>query len=186
MDFNQALDTLKPDVLIGATGTPGTFTQEIVEKMTSFNETPAIFALSNPTANAECTAEQAYTWSKGKAIFCSGSPFDKVTYEGKTFKPGQGNNAYIFPGIGLGAIACELSRVTDDMFLVAAQALANMIKQEDLDMGCMYPSLQEIRKASLAIATAVAKRAFEKGLTNMSEPKDIEAHIESIVYDPSY
>jgi malate dehydrogenase (oxaloacetate-decarboxylating)(NADP+) len=186
MEFNEALDALKPDVLIGATGTPGTFTQEIVEKMISFNETPAIFALSNPTANAECTAEQAYTWSKGKAIFCSGSPFSNVTYEGKTFKPGQGNNAYIFPGIGLGAVACELSRVTDEMFLVAAKALANLIKQEDLDMGCMYPSLQEIRKASLEIATAVANRAYEKGLAQLPKPDDIEKHIEALIYDPSY
>jgi malate dehydrogenase (oxaloacetate-decarboxylating)(NADP+) len=186
MDFKEALDLLKPDVLIGATGTPGTFTQEIVEKMTSFNETPAIFALSNPTANAECTAEQAYTWSKGKAIFCSGSPFANFTYEGKTFKPGQGNNAYIFPGIGLGAIACELSRVTDEMFLVAAKALANLIKQEDLDMGCMYPSLQEIRKASLAIAVAIAQRAYEKGLAQFPRPDDLEKHIENLVYDPSY
>lgn len=186
MEFNEALDALKPDVLIGATGTPGTFTQEIVEKMISFNETPAIFALSNPAANAECTAEQAYTWSKGKAIFCSGSPFANVTYEGKVFKPGQGNNAYIFPGIGLGAVACELSRVTDEMFLVAAKALANLIKEEDLEMGCMYPSLQEIRKASIQIATAIANRAYEKGLAQLPKPDDIEKHIESIVYDPNY
>lgn len=186
MDFAKALETLKPDVLIGATGTPGTFTQEIIEKISSFHETPAIFALSNPTANAECTAEQAYTWSKGKAIFCSGSPFANVVYEGKTFKPGQGNNAYIFPGIGLGAVACELSRITDDMFLVAAQALANLIQDKDLEMGCMYPSLQEIRKASLAIAVAVSKRAYEKGLANLPEPENIEKHIESMIYDPSY
>lgn len=186
MDFTKALETLKPDVLIGATGTPGTFTQEIIEKITSYHETPAIFALSNPTANAECTAEQAYTWSHGKAIFCSGSPFANVVYEGKTFKPGQGNNAYIFPGIGLGAVACELSRITDDMFLVAAQALANLIQEKDLEMGCMYPSLQEIRKASLAIAVAISKRAYEKGLAKFPEPDNIEKHIESMIYDPSY
>lgn len=186
MEFNEALDLLKPDVLIGATGTPGTFTKEIVEKMISFNETPAIFALSNPTANAECTAEQAYTWSKGKAIFCSGSPFDNFTYEGKTFKPGQGNNAYIFPGIGLGAVACQLERVTDDMFLVAAKALAHLIKEEDLDMGCMYPSLQEIRRASLAIAVAIAEAAYEKGIARAPKPDNIEAYIAEMVYDPSY
>jgi malate dehydrogenase (oxaloacetate-decarboxylating)(NADP+) len=186
MDFKEALETLKPDVLIGATGTPGTFTQEIIEKITSYHQTPAIFALSNPTANAECTAEQAYTWSHGKAIFCSGSPFANVVYEGKTFKPGQGNNAYIFPGIGLGAVACQLSRITDDMFLVAAQALANLIQEKDLEMGCMYPSLQEIRKASLAIAVAISKRAYEKGLAQFPEPDNIEKHIESMIYDPSY
>lgn len=186
MDFNKALDTLKPDILIGATGTPGTFTQGIVEKMISFHETPAIFALSNPTANAECTAEQAYTWSRGKVIFCSGSPFLPVEFEAKTYRPGQGNNAYIFPGIGLGAVACELSRITDDMFLVAAQALANFVGEEEFKTGTMYPRLSEIRKASLAIAVAVAKRAYQKGLAQTPEPADIEEHIASIVYDPTY
>ena len=186
MEFGEAIDRLQPHVLIGATGTPGTFTQEIIEKMISFNETPAIFALSNPTANAECTAEQCYTWSKGKAIFCSGSPFKPVEYNGKKYVPGQGNNAYIFPGIGLGAVACELSRVTDDMFLVAAQALADMVQQSDLDQGTMYPNLQEIRRASLDIAVAVAKRAYEKGIAKAPMPDDIEAHIKSMIYDPKY
>lgn len=186
MDFAQALSAIKPNVLIGATGTPGTFTQEIVEQMIKFHEKPAIFALSNPTANAECTAEQAYTWSKGKAIFCSGSPFAPVTYNGKTLRPGQGNNAYIFPGIGLGAIACELSRITDDMFLVAAKSLADLVQESDLAGGTMYPRLSEIRKASLAIAVAVANRAYELGLAQAAKPRDIEAHIAEIIYDPSY
>lgn len=186
MDFAEALATLKPNVLIGATGSPGTFTKEIVEQMISFHNTPAIFALSNPTSKAECTAEQAYTWSKGRAIFVSGSPFAPVTINGKKLIPGQGNNAYIFPGIGLGAIACELSRVTDDMFLIAAQALANLVEQNDLDNGTMYPRLNDIRKASIAIAVAVAKRAYQKGLAQVPKPDDIEAHIKSLVYDPSY
>ena len=186
MDFNAALDAIKPNVLIGATGAPGTFTKEIVEKMVSFSETPAIFALSNPTSKAECTAEQAYTWSKGKAIFCSGSPFLPVTYEGKEHRPGQGNNAYIFPGIGLGAVACQLTRITDDMFLVAAQALANFVGEEEFNTGTMYPHLREIRKASLAIAVAVAKRAYEKGLAQLPEPSNLEEHIASVVYNPAY
>ncbi|MDA0772139.1 MAG: NAD-dependent malic enzyme [Cyanobacteria bacterium] len=186
MEFSQALEVLKPNVLIGATGSPGTFTQEIVEQMISFHETPAIFALSNPTSKAECTAEQAYSWSKGKAIFVSGSPFDAVTYEGTKLVPGQGNNAYIFPGIGLGAIACNLSRVTDDMFLVAAQTLANFVNENDLANGTMYPRLNEIRKASLAIAVAIATKAYDKGLAQAPRPDDIEAHIAQLVYDPSY
>ncbi|MDD9897990.1 MAG: NAD-dependent malic enzyme [Candidatus Melainabacteria bacterium] len=186
LEFVEALEALQPHALIGATGTPGTFTQDIVEKMASFHETPAIFALSNPTANAECTAEQAYSWSKGKAIFVSGSPFDSVTYEGKEHKPGQGNNAYIFPGVGLGAVACELSKVTDDMFLVAAQALADMVSETDLERGTMYPSLNEIRKASLDIAVAVCERAYDKGLAQASRPNDLEAHIAEMVYDPNY
>ncbi len=186
MDFNQALDVLKPDVLIGATGAPGTFTKEIVEKMVSFHGQPAIFALSNPTSKAECTAEQAYTWSKGKAIFCSGSPFHPVTVNGKEHRPGQGNNAYIFPGIGLAAVACDLTRITDDMFLVAAQALANLIQEKDLESGTMYPRLNEIRKASLDIAVVVAKRAYEKGLAQAPMPSDLKEHIASYVYNPAY
>ncbi len=186
MEFVQALESIKPNVLIGATGTPGTFTQAIIEKIVSFHEQPAIFALSNPTSKAECTAEQAYTWSKGKVIFSSGSPFLPVTYNGKEYRPGQGNNAYIFPGIGLAAVACDLTRITDDMFLVAAQSLANLVQEQDLAGGTLYPRLREIRKASLAIAVAVAKRAYEKGLAKAPLPDNLEEHINSYVYDPSY
>jgi len=186
MDFASALDSIKPNVLVGATGTPGTFTQAIVERLVSFHERPAIFALSNPTANAECTAEQAYTWSKGKAIFCSGSPFAPVDLNGQVFRPGQGNNAYIFPGIGLGAVACRLSSITDDMFLEAAKTLANMVTEQDLSHGTMYPRLTEIRKVSLAIAVAVAKKAFQKGLAQIPEPEDISNFISEIIYQPGY
>jgi malate dehydrogenase (oxaloacetate-decarboxylating)(NADP+) len=186
MNFEQALEVLKPDVLIGATGSPGTFTQEIIESMIRFHETPAIFALSNPTSKAECTAEQAYTWSKGKAIFCSGSPFLPVIYEDKEYRPGQGNNAYIFPGIGLGAVACGMTKITDDMFLVAAQALANFVGEENFKTGTMYPRLTEIRKVSLAIAVAIAERAYEKGLAQYPKPDNLEEYISKMVYDPSY
>ncbi len=186
MDFASALDSIKPNVLVGATGTPGTFTQAIVERLVSFHERPAIFALSNPTANAECTAEQAYTWSKGKAIFCSGSPFASVELNGQVFKPGQGNNAYIFPGIGLGAVACRLSSITDDMFLSAAKTLANMVTEQDLSHGTMYPRLTEIRKVSLAIAVAVAKKAFQKGLAQIPEPENISNFISEMIYQPGY
>jgi malate dehydrogenase (oxaloacetate-decarboxylating)(NADP+) len=186
MDFASALDSIKPNVLVGATGTPGTFTQAIVERLVSFHERPAIFALSNPTANAECTAEQAYTWSKGKAIFCSGSPFAPVDLNGQVFRPGQGNNAYIFPGIGLGAIACRLSSITDDMFLEAAKTLANMVTEQDLSHGTMYPRLTEIRKVSLAIAVAVAKKAFQKGLAQIPEPENISNFISEMIYQPGY
>ena len=107
LDFLQAIDAIRPHVLIGATGAPGTFTRAVVEKMSALNERPVIFALSNPTSKAECTAEQAYDWSQGRAVFTSGSPFDTVTFRGKELRPGQGNNAYVFPGIGLGAVACR-------------------------------------------------------------------------------
>jgi malate dehydrogenase (oxaloacetate-decarboxylating)(NADP+) len=186
MDFATALESIKPNVLVGATGTPGTFTQAIVERLVSFHERPAIFALSNPTANAECTAEQAYTWSQGKAVFCSGSPFAPVELNGQVFRPGQGNNAYIFPGIGLGAVACRLSSITDDMFLEAAKTLANMVTEQDLNHGTMYPRLTEIRKVSLAIAVAVAQKAFRKGLAQMQEPENIDNFISEMIYQPGY
>jgi len=186
MDFATALESIKPNVLVGATGTPGAFTQAIVERLVSFHERPAIFALSNPTANAECTAEQAYTWSQGKAVFCSGSPFAPVELNGQVFRPGQGNNAYIFPGIGLGAVACRLSSITDDMFLEAAKTLANMVTEQDLNHGTMYPRLTEIRKVSLAIAVAVAQKAFRKGLAQMQEPENIDNFISEMIYQPGY
>lgn len=186
MDFAAALEDIKPNVLIGATGRPGTFTQEIIENICSYHESPALFALSNPTANAECTAEQAYTWSKGKAIFVSGSPFAPVTYEGKEFKPGQGNNAYIFPGIGLGAVAVEMKSIPDEMFLVAAQTLANMVEEKDLASGTMYPRLQEIRKVSLNIAVDIANAAYEKGLAKLEKPANLKEYVASTVYQAGY
>jgi malate dehydrogenase (oxaloacetate-decarboxylating)(NADP+) len=186
MDFTSALEAIKPNVLIGATGTPGTFTKEIVESLVSFHDRPAIFALSNPTANAECTAEQAYTWSKGKAIFCSGSPFAPVELNGQVLRPGQGNNAYIFPGIGLGAVACKLSSITDDMFLEAAKTLANMVTESDLEQGTMYPRLTEIRKVSLAIAVSVAQKAFQKNLAQIPQPENISGFISEMIYNPGY
>ena len=132
LDFVAAIDKIKPHILIGATGFPGTFTQEVIEHMSAINERPTIFALSNPTSRAECTAEQAYQWSEGRAVFASGSPFGEVNYNDQVFRPGQGNNAYIFPGIGLGAVVCNASIITDEMFLVAAKALAAQVSEEDL------------------------------------------------------
>ena len=146
-------------MLIGATGAPGTFTREVVERMSRINPRPLIFALSNPTSKAECTAEQAYPWSGGKALFASGSPFAPVTLEGRTHRPGQGNNAYVFPGIGLGAVACRARTLPDELFLVAARTLAGCVRPSDLEQGALYPPLPEIRKISLAIATAVATKA---------------------------
>jgi malate dehydrogenase (oxaloacetate-decarboxylating)(NADP+) len=116
MGFVEAIDGIRPHVLIGATGAPGTFTQTVIERMSMINPRPAIFALSNPTSRAECTAEQAYAWSGGKAIFVSGSPFGPVTYDGRTHRPAQGNNAYVFPGIGLGAVACRARTLPTNCF----------------------------------------------------------------------
>jgi malate dehydrogenase (oxaloacetate-decarboxylating)(NADP+) len=186
MGFVEAIREIKPHILIGATGAPGTFTKEVVEAMTAVNERPTIFALSNPTSRAECTAEQAYEWSDGRAFFSSGSPFAKVNYKGKTMRPGQGNNAYIFPGVGLGVIACGATRITDAMFLVAAKTLADMVSEEDLQSGALYPPLTDIRAVSLAIAVEVAREAFKSGLATEDEPKDFHNHIASLMYDPVY
>lgn len=171
-DFISSLKQIKPHILIGATGSPGTFTQEAVELMSELNDRPGIFALSNPTSRAECTAEQAYKWSDGKAIFTSGSPFEEVKLNGQIFKPGQGNNAYIFPGIGLGAIISETKYITDDMFLNAAKTLANLVKESDLKKGSIYPPLKEIREVSMEIAISIVETAYGKGHSRTEEIKD--------------
>ncbi|MEL6870278.1 MAG: NAD-dependent malic enzyme [Pseudomonadota bacterium] len=186
MSFLEGLDAFKPHALIGATGSPGTFTQEIVSKMAELNDRPVIFALSNPTSRAECTAEQAYQWSNGKALFASGSPFAPVKHKGKTHWPGQGNNAYIFPGIGLGAVVVGASRVTDVMFLEAASCLANLISDNDLADGTLYPPLTKIREISLDIAVSVAQRAFADGLASIDAPEDLRGYIAQYMYDPTY
>ena len=185
-DFISAIKQIKPHVLIGATGAPGTFTQEAVELMAELNHRPALFALSNPTSRAECTAEQAYEWSQGSAIFTSGSPFAEVTMGDTTFRPGQGNNAYIFPGIGLGAVISEASYITEDMFLVAAKSLANLVNEKDLVVGSIYPPLNDIRNVSLEIATAVAEKAYQQDLAQSSKPSNLKQEIENYMYDPRY
>jgi len=185
-DFVGAIKDLQPHILIGATGSPGTFTQQVIELMASLNERPAIFALSNPTSLAECTAEQAYTWSGGRAIFASGSPFDPVQLNGRTFSPGQGNNAYVFPGVGLGVLGCRASRITDGMFLAAARSLAMQLTNEQLADGAIYPPLSSIRALSLEIAVAVAEQAYTEGLAQQPRPANLREHIAELVYDPRY
>ena len=125
-DLGEMVKELKPTVMIGAAAVGGVFTQEIIEDMARMNKQPIIFALSNPTHKAECTAEQAYKWSGGRAIFASGSPFPDYEMNGKIYKPGQGNNAYIFPGVGLAAICCGLHHISDDVFLASAESLAGI------------------------------------------------------------
>ncbi|XP_076650722.1 NADP-dependent malic enzyme isoform X4 [Halictus rubicundus] len=191
---DQAIDTLlevvktaKPTVLIGAAAVGGAFTTEILEEMGKNNDRPVIFALSNPTSKAECTAEEAYIATKGKCIFASGSPFPPVTYNGKTFNPGQGNNSYIFPGVALGVICVAMRTIPEDVFLVSAKALADMVSQEDLDSGNLYPPLQDIQKCSLTIAMEVTKYAYENNLASVfPEPKDHKEFIEAQLYETSY
>lgn len=185
-DIVSAIDSLKPTTLVGVSGMPRTFTQEVVEAMCRINERPIIFALSNPTSKAECTAEQAYTWSDGKAVYASGSPFKPLEYKGQKFIPGQGNNAYIFPGVGLGVILSQAETITDQMFYLAAKALAGEVKEEDLEHGRVYPSLLRIREVSAAIALAVAEAAFDQGLARVERPDDILAFVNERMYQPRY
>jgi len=184
--FLDAVKTVKPTAILGLSGQPGSFSQDIVEAMGEINERPIIFALSNPTSKAECTAEQAYRWTNGRAIFASGSPFDAVKLGNKTHVPGQGNNVYIFPGVGLGAIVSRSRRVTDEMFLAASHSLAKQVSEYDLESGCIYPSLSRIREVSAKIAFEVAKIAFKNGLAEIDEPEDLMAAIRAHMYKPVY
>ena len=184
--FLEAVQSLQPTAILGLSGQPSTFTKEVVEALASSNEHPIIFALSNPTSKAECTAEQAYTWSDGKAIFASGSPFDPVTYKGRTLVPGQGNNAYIFPGVGLGVIASHSRTVSDEMFLAAARSLASQVSDTDIERGRIYPSLSRIREVSAFIARDVAEIAYAENYTDKPRPDDVLADIRHHMYQPVY
>jgi malate dehydrogenase (oxaloacetate-decarboxylating)(NADP+) len=182
----EAVKVLKPTAIIGVAAVGGAFTREVVEAMAAINARPIVFALSNPTSKSECTAEQAYQWSGGRALFACGSPFDPVALGGKRFVPRQGNNSYIFPGIGLGVIVTGASRVTEPMFLAAARTLAGMVTQADLDQGSLYPPLKEIRGVSASIAAAVAAIAFDGKLAAVPRPPDILAFVKARMYQPSY
>lgn len=185
-DFLGAVKALKPTAIIGLSGQPGLFTREVIATMAELNERPIVFALSNPTANSECTAEEAYTWSEGRAIFASGSPFDPVEYGNQTFVPGQCNNAYIFPGVGLGVVTSRARHVTDEMFLAAADSLAAQVDEADLACGRLFPPLTQIRDVSTRIAADVAAIAYEHGLTDKGRPDSIDDDIADYVFQPVY
>jgi len=184
LGFVEAIEAIKPHVLIGATGVPNTFTRDVVERMSAHNARPVMFALSNPTSRAECTAEQAYEWSRGQAVFATGSPFAPVTYDGRQLRPGQGNNAYVFPGIGLGAVVCRARYIPDEFFLAAARTLASLVTDNDLRAGTLYPPLRDIRRISLAIATRVAEQAYQQGLARAKRPRNLKTAIARFVYQP--
>ena len=186
IDFLTAVKRIKPHVLIGATGAPGTFTKEIIQTLADIHDRPAVFALSNPTSRAECTSEQAYEWSDGRAIFVSGSPFGPVDHNRGRFQPGQGNNAYIFPGIGLGALACKARCITDSMFLAAARSLADQVAQVQIDQGTLYPPLPELRNVSKGIARAVAKAAVQDQVADLTSVAEVEEYLATNWYDATY
>ena len=185
-DFPSAIRTLKPTAIIGVAAVGGTFTAEVLQTMAHLNARPIIFALSNPTSKAECTAEEAYRHTDGRALFACGSPFAPVQLNGHTLVPRQGNNSYIFPGVGLGAIASGARLITDNMFMSAARTLANLVTQSDLDQGSLYPALPRIREVSAHIAAAVAQIAYQHALAAGPVPNDLLAHVQSHVYDPRY
>ncbi len=186
LDFIEAIGFVRPHALIGATGAPGTFTRQTIQTLASIHRRPLVFALSNPTSRAECTAEEAYRWSEGRAVFAGGSPFPPVTLGGQTFHPAQANNAHIFPGIGLGALAAHARRISEGMFLQAARALAAQVTDKDLNCGALFPPLSEIRRASLPIAVAVADQAWKENLARGDRPDGLEETIQSMRYNPWY
>jgi len=185
-DLLSAVKALKPTAIIGLAAVGGTFTEAVVRTMAEINRQPIIFALSNPTSQSECTADEAYRWTDGRALFASGSPFDPVTVNGKTLVARQGNNSYIFPGVGLGVIASGARHVTDEMFYAAARALAAEVSEQDLAQGSLYPPLSRVREVSASIATAVAEIAYQRSLAAVPRPSDLGAYIRAQMYDPHY
>ncbi|WP_029459315.1 NAD-dependent malic enzyme [Solidesulfovibrio alcoholivorans] len=185
-DFAKAVRELRPTTIIGVSTTGGAFDQDVVEAMCEVNERPIILALSNPTEKAECTAEQAYAWSKGKALFAAGVQFEPVTCEGRTFLPGQANNFYIFPAVGMAIVATRARRVTDGMFIRAARAVAAQVTDAQLAQGLLYPLQADILETEIRTATTVATLIFDDGLAGVERPRDIEAFVRAQVYVPSY
>jgi malate dehydrogenase (oxaloacetate-decarboxylating)(NADP+) len=185
-DLAAVVEALKPNAIIGVSGKQGLFNRAVLEAMAKVNERPIVFPLSNPTSRSECTAADAYTWTGGRAIVATGSPFAPVTLEGKKLVPSQGNNVYIFPGVGLGVIACEARHVIDEMFLAAAKALASEVSEDDLAQGSVYPPISRIREVSATIATAVAEVAYRHDLATKPKPGDILGYIKSLMYEPKY
>jgi malate dehydrogenase (oxaloacetate-decarboxylating)(NADP+) len=185
-DFVAAIESIKPTTIIGVSTIGGAFNQRVIEAMTRINERPVILALSNPTEHAECTPEQAYTWSKGKAIYAAGVQFPPVHYNGQTLLPGQANNFYIFPAIGMAIFATQAKRVTDEMFIEAGQAVADQVPSELLKQGLLYPTQSNILESEIQTAARVAKLVFESGLATVSRPTDMIAFIRKHVYKPEY
>jgi malate dehydrogenase (oxaloacetate-decarboxylating)(NADP+) len=185
-DFVAAIESVKPTTIIGVSTIGGAFTQKVVEAMSRINERPVILALSNPTEHAECTAEHAYTWSKGKAIYAAGVQFAPVHYSGRTFLPGQANNFYIFPAVGMAIFATEAKRVSDAMFIEAAQAVADQVPADLLEQGLLYPLQSNILEVEIQTAARVAKLVFDSGLARVGRPADMAAFIRQHVYKPEY
>jgi malate dehydrogenase (oxaloacetate-decarboxylating)(NADP+) len=185
-DFVAAIESIRPTTIIGVSTIGGAFNQKVVEAMSRINERPVILALSNPTEHAECTSEQAYTWSEGKAIYAAGVQFPPVHLNGKTFLPGQANNFYIFPAVGMAIFATQAKRVTDEMFIEAGQAVADQVPSDLLNQGLLYPLQSNILETEIQTAARVAKLVFDLGLARVERPSDMVAFIRQHVYRPEY
>ncbi|CAF4412263.1 unnamed protein product [Rotaria socialis] len=187
IQLSDIVDAIKPTFLIGAAGQGPAFTREILEKMASFSKHPVIFALLNPTSKAECTAQEAYEATNGECVFASGSPFPNVEYQGKIYIPGQGNNSYIFPGVGLAVVTCRIRHIPEELFYIAAKTLSDLVTEEDLAVGLVYPSLEKIHDVSRSIAVSLAEYAYEHNLAALyPKPDNLDQFIKSNQYTANY
>lgn len=184
--FVAAIEAIRPTGIIGVSTVPKLFNQAVIEAMARINDRPIIFPYSNPTSRSECTAEEAYKWSEGRAIFASGSPFAPVEFGGRRFVPGQGNNVYIFPAMGMAVLATEATRVTEEMFIIAAKAVSEQVTEADLGMGLIYPPQSNILEASLHTAGRIAAYIFDQDLARVPRPDDIDEHVRARAYRPVY
>ncbi len=186
--LEEIVTSVRPSALIGVSTIAKSFTEPVIRAMAKINQRPVIFPYSNPTSKSECTAQEAIEWSDGRAIFASGSPFAPLHYKGRLYVPGQGNNVYIYPAVGLAVYATEASRVTDEMFLRAAESLAEQTTDEDLSVNLIYPPVSSIFRTSVQVATDVARLIFQRGLARVEFPAngDVEAFVRSKVYTPDY
>jgi malate dehydrogenase (oxaloacetate-decarboxylating)(NADP+) len=181
-----AINSIKPTILIGVSTVGKTFTRAVVEAMSQLNKRPIVFALSNPTEKAECTADEAYRWSRGNAIYAAGVQFAPVQYEGRTFLPGQANNFYIFPAVGLAIYVTNAKRVTDEMFIEAAKATADQVSDQQREMGLMFPPQSDVLETEIRTAERIAKIIFDRNLARVERPRDINEWLRAQLYRPEY
>ena len=184
--FVAAVEAIRPTGIIGVSTVPKLFNQAVIEAMARINERPIIFPYSNPTSRSECTAEEAYKWSDGRAVFASGSPFPPVEIDGKRLVPGQGNNVYIFPAMGMAVLATEAKRVTEEMFIIAARAVAEQVTEANLATGLIYPPRATSWTPRLHTAARIAEYIFDHDLAAIPRPADVDAHIHERAYQPVY